>query len=157
MELDIIILTAFGTVLFSTRCVSSARSCFVLFIRAWLDHSSVALGGVLVTLVCPALSFHLDFTDVSDLCYGLPTFGHFTIYLCHASLAQKRCKLFYVYLMFLWQFDIIWSAIYIYAYLRDLMALLWVRCWHGPLAILESIVSRTSRLLYLYLVRILQL
>ena len=28
------ILTAFGTVLFSTRCVSSARSCFVLFIRA---------------------------------------------------------------------------------------------------------------------------
>ena len=51
--------------------------------------------------ICPALSFHFDFTDVSDLCYGLPTFGHFTIYLCHASLAQKRCKLFYVYLMFL--------------------------------------------------------
>ena len=51
--------------------------------------------------ICPALSFHFDFTDVSDLCYGLPTFGHFTIYLCHASLAQKRCKLFYVYLMLL--------------------------------------------------------
>ena len=51
--------------------------------------------------ICPALSFHFDFTDVSDLCYGLPTFGLFTIYLCHASLAQKLCKLFYVYLMLL--------------------------------------------------------
>ena len=41
---------------------------------------------------------HFDFTDVSDLRYDLPSFGHFTIYLCHASLAQKRCKLFYVYI-----------------------------------------------------------
>ena len=66
-----------------------------------------------MTLVCPALSFHFDFTDVSDLCYGLPTFGHFTIYLCHASLAQKRCKLFYVYLMFIDNL-ILFGALYIY-------------------------------------------
>ena len=127
------ILTAFRTVLFLTRCVSSAWGCLVLFIRAWLDHSAVAFGQVLATRVCPALGHFTSTLPTFRTCATVsPRFGHFTISIDMQAWPKNGVSCFTCTLCFF-----------------DNLILF------GALAILLFLVP--VWLLYLYLARILQL